>query len=77
MENEIEVDAVMEMKKPSDIHWVMDNVKNNVLVSYETKFQDLMIVTTENGVIAVKSKNPTFMVGLLANLSALKHKLFE
>lgn len=78
MENELVVDAIMEMESPKDIHWVMENVRNNGYVSHETKFQDLLVVTTENGTIAVKSKNPTFIFGLIVNLSKEKHKeLFE
>jgi hypothetical protein len=72
---EIVVDAVVELSSPRDIHEVVETVKANTYKDHDTMYQDLMIIETENGTIAVKSENPTFMVGLMNNLVALKHGL--
>ena len=69
-----EVDAIVELKDPSDIHVVFKDITNNGYVSHESQGQNVLIVNTENGVIGVQSENPTFIFGLIVNIHNIKRE---
>ena len=70
---ELEVDGVIEITGSEYIQWAFQNCIDNGYISHEIKFKDLLLVTTEKGLLAVKSKNYTFLLGLIVKLH--HHKL--
>jgi hypothetical protein len=72
---EIEVDELAEIKDSKDIKDVLLAIVENGYIDHEFKAQNLMIVTTENGILGVEARNPCFMVGLMTNLVAYRNGL--
>lgn len=71
---EIEVDAVIDLNSPDDMHVAFSDIVANEYISHETKGQNLVLVTTKNGVIGVQADNPTLIFGLIVNIHNIKRK---
>ena len=74
MRKEIEVDAVIEIENPKEMHIAFQDIVNNGYVSHETYGQNLLVAETENGVIGVQSSNPTLIFGLIVNIHNIKRQ---
>ena len=71
--NELVVDLILELNESKDLFDAAQVAFDNGYIDHEPLFQDLLLIRTENGDIAVKSKNPVFIFGLIVNLTHKKH----
>ena len=74
IENQIEVDAIFDIKEPRDIREAVEDIDLNGYQSHKILYRDLILVETTNGTIAVRMSNPTYGYGILVGLARIKHK---